>query len=131
VRRALLASVVAAAARDLPDRDGERWCRHIDRVLLERRVAALEARSGLAAAHGPVRYVCDGDPPDEMVATYFGTDPPSALVERGERVAWLYGVPAASGAKYRGAGQVLWDHHGEAMILRADGAPEQHCVTAP
>ncbi len=41
------------------------------------RIAELQARYRLVPGKGPVRYVCDGDPNNEVLATFFQTDPPT------------------------------------------------------
>ncbi|MGB5425110.1 MAG: lysozyme inhibitor LprI family protein, partial [Desulfobacterales bacterium] len=48
-----------------------------------RRIAELQARYRLAPANGPVWYTCDGDPRNEVVVTFFETDPPTLIAERG------------------------------------------------
>jgi len=66
------------------------------------RISELQARWQLVPAKGPVFYVCENNPANEVVATFNETDPPSAVLERGDRsvIAWL--VPTASGSKYEG-----------------------------
>jgi uncharacterized protein len=54
------------------------------------RIAELQARYRLMPGSGPVRYVCDGDPRNETVATFFQTDPPTLLAERGDSVSLIY-----------------------------------------
>lgn len=49
-----------------------------------------------------VSYACNGQPANELVASFFDTDPPAARVERGDRTVTVYLVPAAGGATYEG-----------------------------
>ena len=63
-----------------------------------------------ASLHGSAVYVCDGQPANEVTATYFATDPPTAIAERGDEVSLMYQQPAASGAKYQGRNEMIWEH---------------------
>lgn len=77
-----------------------------------------------------VRYVCDGQPANEVVATYFETEPATLIAERGDSVSLMYVEPVASGAKYVGRNEWLWEHQGEATVVWGYGAPEMRCVPA-
>jgi len=92
------------------------------------RIAELQAKYRLVSFTGPVFYVCDGQPANEVVATFFQTEPPSAIAERGDQTSWMVQQPAASGAKYQGRNETLWEHQGEALITWGYGAPEMRCV---
>lgn len=91
------------------------------------RIAELQARYRLLPGRGPVFYVCDGQPANEVVATFFATDPPSAVVERGDRTSMMFLQPAASGARYAGGNGSLWEHQGQARVVWGHGAPEMTC----
>jgi uncharacterized protein len=93
------------------------------------RIAELQARYRLVSATGPVFYVCDGQPAKEVIATFFQTEPPTAIAEFGDQTSWMVLQPAASGAKYQGRNETLWEHHGEALITWGYGAPEMRCQT--
>jgi len=56
----------------------------------------------------------------QVIATRRQTNPPSVLVERGDRTVLGMLVPAASGAKYEGANLVFWEHQGEAHVTWMD-----------
>lgn len=92
------------------------------------RTAELQARYRLVEPTGIGRYRCDGEPEHEVVATYFPTDPATAIAERGDDIAVLYQKPAASGARYAGRDAAIWEHQGEAMIAWGPGNPERRCV---
>ena len=96
-----------------------------------RRIAALQAQYRLVSASEPVFYACDGDPSNEVIATFFQTDPPTLIAERGDRVSLMYLQPSGSGAKYQGGNESLWEHHGEAMITWGYGSPEMRCTKKP
>jgi uncharacterized protein len=93
-----------------------------------RRIAELQARYRLVPANGPFWYSCDGDPRNEVVITFFKTDPPALEAERGDQVSLMYLEPSASGSKYQGRNESFWEHQGEATIVWGYGAPEMHCV---
>lgn len=46
--------------------------------------------------------ICENNPVNEIVATFFATDPPTIRLERGDRTATLWRVGAASEGKYEG-----------------------------
>ena len=91
------------------------------------RIAELQARYRLVAARGPVFYACDGDPRNEVIATFFQTDPPTLIAERGDQVSLMYLQPAGSGSKYQGRNESLWEHQGEAIITWGYGTKEMRC----
>jgi len=91
------------------------------------RIAELQARYRLVPATGPIFYACDGDPRNEVIATFFQTDPPTLIAERGDQVSLMYLQAAGSGSKYLGRNESLWEHQGEAIITWGYGSPEMHC----
>jgi uncharacterized protein len=93
-----------------------------------RRIAELQARFRLVPIVASVRYVCDGQPANEVLATYFETEPATLIAERGDSVSLMYVEPVASGAKYVGRNEWLWEHQGEATVVWGYGAPEMRCV---
>ena len=92
-----------------------------------RRIAELQARYRLIPQNGPVFYSCDGDPRNEVVATFFETDPPTLIAERGDQVSIMYLQPSDSGSKYQGQNESLWEHQNEATIVWGYGSPEMRC----
>ena len=92
------------------------------------RIAELQARYRLVPGNGPVTYACDGDPKNEVVVTFFKTDPPTLIAERGDQVSLMYLQPSGSGAKYQGRNESLWEHQGEATITWGYGSPEMRCT---
>jgi uncharacterized protein len=91
------------------------------------RIAELQARYRLVPASGPVVFVCDGNDRNEVLATFFRTDPPTLIAERGDSVSLMYLQPSGSGARYRGRNETFWEHQGEALITWGYGAPEMRC----
>ena len=92
-----------------------------------RRIAELQARYRLVAASGPVFYACGGNPANEVTVTFFTTDPPTLIAERGDSVSLMYLQPSASGRRYRGRNESFWENQGEARVTWGFGAPEMHC----
>ncbi|HIV69471.1 MAG TPA: MliC family protein [Candidatus Aquabacterium excrementipullorum] len=95
------------------------------------RIIELQARYRLVDSIGPVTYVCDDNPPNKVVVDYFKTEPPSLLARQGERTALMLAAPSASGARYTGTNESLWEHQGEAAIRWGFGAPERKCIKQP
>jgi uncharacterized protein len=94
------------------------------------RIARLQAEYRLVPAKGPVRFVCNDNPVNEVVATFFQTDPPTLIAERGDSVSLMYLQPSASGAKYQGRNETFWEHQGEALVTWGVGAPQMRCRKA-
>ena len=96
-----------------------------------RRIAEVQARYRLVPETGPIWYSCDGDPRNEVVVTFFETDPPTLIAERGDQVSIMYLQPSGSGSKYQGRNESLWEHQGEATIVWGYGSSEMHCSRKP
>jgi uncharacterized protein len=92
-----------------------------------RRIVELQARYRLINALSTVRYACNDNPADEVIATYFQTDPPSLIAERGDQTSLMFLAPSASGARYVGRNESLWEHQGEATVVWGYQAPEMRC----
>lgn len=91
------------------------------------RIAELQARYQLVPVIGKAEFVCDGDPRNMVIAQFFQTDPPTLIAERGDSVSLMYQQPAASGTRYQGRNESLWEHQNEATIVWGYGAPEMRC----
>jgi uncharacterized protein len=95
------------------------------------RIAELQARYRLVPQKGPFWYTCDGNPGNEVVVTFFQTEPPTLIAERGDQVSVMHLQPSASGAKYQGRNELFWEHQGEATIVWGYGAPQMRCSRRP
>jgi uncharacterized protein len=95
------------------------------------RIAELQARYRLVPGNGPVWYACDGNPRNEVVVTFFPTNPPTLVAERGDQVSLMYLQPSGSGSKYQGRNESFWEHQGEAKIVWGYGSPEMICSKRP
>jgi uncharacterized protein len=96
-----------------------------------RRIAELQARYRLVPGNGPVRYACDGNAANEVVVTFFETEPPTLIAERGDSVSMMYLQPSASGTRSQGRNETFWEHQGEAGIQWGYGAAEMRCKKNP
>ena len=96
-----------------------------------RRIADLQARYRLVSGIGPVSFICDDNPANEVIVTFFRTDPPTLIAERGDSVSLMYLQPSGSGTKYQGRNESFWEHQGEATIIWGYGAPEMRCRQTP
>jgi len=94
----------------------------------KRRVAELQARYRLVPPTGPVWFACDGNPANEVVVTFFRTDPPTLIAERGDSVSLMYLQQSGSGSKYQGRNEAFWEHGGETLVTWGHGAPEMRCT---
>lgn len=95
------------------------------------RIAELQALYRLVPGNGPFWYFCNGSPRDEVVATFFQTNPPTLIAERGDQVALMYLQPSGSGSKYQGQNESFWEHHGEAIVVWGYGSTEMRCKQKP
>ncbi len=95
------------------------------------RVAEIEARYGLVAATGPFTYVCRELPPDEVVATFFATDPPSLIATRAGKTSFMMLTPGPGGPRYRGPHESLQERGQEARITWEPVTSEMFCRKKP
>jgi uncharacterized protein len=84
------------------------------------RISELQAQLQLVPAKGPVFFACENNPANEVVATFFETDPPTARLERGDRTVMAWLVRAASGSKYEGQNVEFWTKGDEATVTWLD-----------
>lgn len=108
--------------------DGKQAC--VEDSYRFRRVE-LQARYRLLPPRGPLRWQCGESPADELLVSYFATDPPSLIAERGDQSALMRQLPAASGARYEGRNELFWEHQGEARLRWGYQAPELRCRLRP
>lgn len=91
------------------------------------RIAELQARYRLIAGKGPIVFICNANPLDQVTVTFFQTDLPTLIAERGDSVSLMYQQPSASGTRYQGRNESFWEHQGEATITWGYGTPQMHC----
>ncbi len=108
--------------------DDERACVETE---YRHRIAALQALYRLIPCIGPVYYFCEGNRTNEVVVTYFDTEPGTLIAERGDSVSLMYQQPSASGTRYEGRNESFWSHQGEARITWGYQVREMRCEEAP
>lgn len=94
------------------------------------RIAFLQATYRLVPARGPVRYVCGNSPADEVLVTWFQTDPASAIAERGDQTSFMLRQSVPDGVRYQGRNETLWEQQGGLKLVWGYEAPEQICQIA-
>ena len=95
------------------------------------RIAELQARYRLVEHTGPFTFVCDGNPSNEVVITYFKTEPSTLIAEHGDSVSLMTVQPSGSGARYQGRNESFWEHQGIAKIIWGYQVPEMTCKLSP
>jgi uncharacterized protein len=91
------------------------------------RIAELQARYRLVPATGPVTYTCSG-PADEVVVSYFPTEPPTLIAERGDSVSLMYRQPDGS---YQGRNETLTGRDRDVLVTWGFQAPQLRCRREP
>ena len=94
----------------------------------QQRIVELQAKYRLVESSGPVTFSCNGNPADEVLITFFHTEPASLIAERGDSTALMLQTVSASGAKYEGPNELFWEHQGQATIRWGFDAPEMTCT---
>ena len=97
------------------------------RAEYERRIAELQARYRLVDATGPFGFMCNGEPANEVIVTYFATQPPSLIAERGDSVSLMFLQPDDTGESYRGRNESLRLSGDEALVIWGYQMPEMRC----
>jgi uncharacterized protein len=93
------------------------------------RIVELQARYRLVEASAPARYACDGDARNELVATFFKTEPASLIAERGDSSSLMVAEPDADGAaRFVGRNESLSEQQGVATVVWGYGATPMRCL---
>lgn len=107
--------------------DDKRACVMNEYIL---RQAELQARYRMVTYSGPVKFICDGNPVNEIIVMFFQTDPQTLIAERGDSVSIMYIQPSASGSKYKGRNETFWTKHNEALVTWGYDVAEMRCKIA-
>jgi len=99
--------------------------------LYQLRIAGLQASYGLVAANGPHTWFCNNDSKNEVLVTYFPTDPPTLLAKKHGQTSLMYLQPSGSGSKYVGPNESFWEHQNEALVTWGFRAPQIICQRKP
>jgi uncharacterized protein len=92
-----------------------------------RRIYELQARYALVTSKGAFRFVCGESPANELIVTFYETEQPTLIAERGDSVSLMYLQPSGSGTKYQGRNESFWEHQGEATVTWGYDTPEFMC----
>jgi len=92
------------------------------------RIAELQDRFRMVPSRGPFRFACDGNPPQELVVTWFETDPPSGILESARGQTTMFETMSGSGARYIGDDVAFWEHQGTASVTFGTTAQELTCA---
>jgi uncharacterized protein len=84
------------------------------------RTAELQAMFALVPGQKPVFYTCNNNPANEIVATFYKTNPPTARLERGDTVITAFLRPSGSGAKYERQNVLFWSKGKAALVQWKD-----------
>ncbi len=96
-----------------------------------RRTAELQAGWFLVEPTATGFWACNGNPADEVVTTFFPTDPPSARIERGGSTEIGIQTRTASGARYEATfGKSFWVKGEEALLVWPEGTESRCAVSA-
>ncbi|MBK8323626.1 MAG: DUF1311 domain-containing protein [Betaproteobacteria bacterium] len=93
-----------------------------------RRTAELQAKYRLVEFTGPFRLACNGNPADEVVVTYFKTEPATLIAERGDQSSLMFQQAVASGTNYVGQNESIREHQGKSTVVWGYQAPEMTCL---
>jgi uncharacterized protein len=80
------------------------------------RTAELQAVFALVPSKKPVFYTCNNNPANEIVSTFYQTNPLTARLERGDTTLIAFLRPSGSGAKYEGQNVTFWSKGKEALV---------------
>jgi len=97
------------------------------RTAYQQRIAELQAKYHLVASTGPIFYTCDGNATNEVVVTFFETNPSTLIAEYGDSVSLMYEEPSESGSKYSGSNETFWEHQNTAIVQWGYGAKKMNC----
>jgi uncharacterized protein len=91
----------------------------------QRRIAELQARYRLVSMRGPLRYQCGAAPADDLVLSYFATEPATLIAERGDGVSLMFLQP--NGTDYLGRNETLWPQQDGVRLQWGYQAPALTC----
>lgn len=99
--------------------------------LYQMRIAQLQATYGLVPANGPHTWFCNDDSRNEVLVTYFPTDPPTLLAKKHGQTSLMFLQPSGSGSRYVGQNESFWEHQNEALLAWGYRAPQIICQRKP
>lgn len=95
----------------------------------QRRIAELQARYRLVPMRGPLRYQCGVTPADELILSFFATEPATVIAERGDSVSLMF--LQQNGSHYIGRNETLWLQQDSVRLQWGYEAPVFSCRPVP
>ena len=92
------------------------------------RIAELQGKFHMVPSRGPFRFACESDPPQEIVVTWYATDPPSGILESARGQTTMFETPSGSGTRYVGDDLAFAEHQGTATLAWGTTAQEFACT---
>jgi uncharacterized protein len=81
-----------------------------------RREIELQILSGKLPAPTPKGYLCKGLEGEPFTAAFYPTDPPAAVLTRGDRQVIALATPSGNGTRYVAKGVEFWEQEGEVSV---------------
>ncbi|UTA48451.1 lysozyme inhibitor LprI family protein [Simiduia sp. 21SJ11W-1] len=91
------------------------------------RIAELQARYRLVNYQGPVSFYCENDPKNEFIITFFDTQPPTLIAERGDSTSLMLRDTQQPKTLYHGRNEIFAQKGDEAWIQWGYQAASLHC----
>ncbi|TKB49809.1 DUF1311 domain-containing protein [Ferrimonas sediminicola] len=91
------------------------------------RISELKAQYRLIPASARVDCLCGGAQ-ETLSVSFFPSLIPTAVAHFRGQSSLMFQQPAASGSRYQGRNESLWEHQGEARLVWGYGAEPLNCV---
>ncbi len=95
-----------------------------------RRIAYLQANYQLVPSIGPLFFACEGNLANEIVLTYFHTNPRTLVMEKGDSVYFMY-LATIDPYRYQGRNEYVEESSTELLVSLGYQKPEEHCIAKP
>ena len=92
------------------------------------RIAELQDRFHMVPSRGPFRFACDGKPPQEIVVTWYATDPPSGILESARGQTTMFATVFDNGTRYISDDVTFTESQGTAAVAWGAGTPTFACT---
>lgn len=86
------------------------------REVYRRRQIDLQILSGTLPPRVSKDYLCKGADPEPLTAAFYSTDPPAAVLSRGDRKVIAVATPSGDGTRYVATGIEFWEQEGGARV---------------
>lgn len=97
----------------------------------EFRIAELQSTFKMVEQQGPYSYFCEGNRANEVVVSFFDTQPKSLIAQRGDQISFMLSKPSASGSKYKGRNEMFVEHQGKVAITWGYDSNSLSCERIP